>query len=178
MLFDYGVNLMKEEFINIQIKVHRATKTDSQSILDLWKGSARWIKSKGINQWNPDHFNINQVHECFDSGFEFYLARMNGEVVGTLYICWSDPILWEELDNNNSGYIHRFAVSRAHIGSGIGRQLINWAEVYIRNSGKNIRLDCMAENARLNRYYIDMGYKQIRYIEWKNGWKINLYEKY
>lgn len=163
---------------NIQIEVHRATEDESQIILDLWKGSARWIQSKGINQWNPDSLNINQVQECFNNGFEIYLARWNEEVVGTLYICWSDPILWEELDNDESGYIHRFAVSRDHAGNGIGKQFIRWAEDYIRDRGKKfIRLDCMAENARLNQYYLDAGYKHIRFLEWKNGWKINLYEK-
>ncbi|MEK4978153.1 GNAT family N-acetyltransferase [Bacillus sp. FSL K6-6540] len=169
---------LKEVNENIKIDVQRAIEADSQIILDLWKDSARWIQSKCINQWNPDHFNINQVCECFNNGFELFLARFNGEVVGTLYICWSDPILWEELDDKDSRYIHRFAVSRIHTGNRIGKQLINWAEQYIRDKGKNqIRLDCMAENVRLNQYYLDIGYKHIRFLNWRNGWKINLYEK-
>lgn len=169
---------MKEVQENNNTDVYRATEADSRIILDLWKGSARWIQSKGINQWNPDHLSMNQVYECFNNGFEFYLARLNEEVVGTLYICWSDPVLWEELDNHESGYIHRFAVSRNHTGHGIGKQLIHWAERYIRGKGKiHIRLDCMAENTRLNQYYLDLGYKHVRFLNWSNGWKINLYEK-
>lgn len=169
---------MNEVHRNIQITVHPATKSESQIILDLWKESAKWIQSKGINQWDPDRFHINQVYECFDNGFEFYLARFQEEVVGTFYICWSDPMLWENLDNDESGYIHRFAVSRNHTGYGIGKQLINWAEQYIRSKGKkHIRLDCMAENTRLNQYYLDLGYEHIKLLHWSNGWKINLYEK-
>ncbi|SEL94262.1 Acetyltransferase (GNAT) family protein [Paenibacillus sp. cl141a] len=169
---------MKEGHENIKIDVYQATEADSHIILDLWKGSARWIQSKGINQWNPSHFNINQVYECFNNGIEFYLAQLNEEVVGTLYICWSNPVPWGELDNNESGYIHRFAVSRNHTGNGIGKQLLNWAEKYIKDKGKTfIRLDCMAENARLNQYYLEVGYKHIRFLNWSNGWKINLYEK-
>ncbi|MEH7087148.1 hypothetical protein V7139_31275 [Neobacillus drentensis] len=42
---------MKEVQKNIKIVVDRATEDESQNILDLWKGSARWIQSKGINQW-------------------------------------------------------------------------------------------------------------------------------
>jgi GNAT superfamily N-acetyltransferase len=87
-------------------------------------------------------------------------------------------MVWEELDDHDSGYIHRFAVSRNHLGLGIGHRLLDWAETYIRDHGKKrIRLDCMAENPRLNQYYSDRGYQHIRRLEWENGWKINLYEK-
>lgn len=168
---------MENKNSKLKVEVHRATEEDSQVILDLWRGSAEWLQLKGINQWNPNDFNINQVYDCFSKGYELYLARLNEEIVGTLYICWSNPVLWGELENNESGYIHRFAVNRNHISRGIGRQLITWAEEYIRESGKDIRLDCMAENARLNQYYLDLGYTHIKLLNWSNGWKINLYEK-
>lgn len=166
---------MKE---TISIDVSQVSIEESHEVLELWKGSARWIQSKGINQWNPDDFNIEQVHECFYKGSEVYLAKLNEVIVGTLFICWSDPIIWEDLDDNESGYIHRFAVSRKHLGLGLGKQLLTWAENYIRNKGKKrIRLDCMAENAKLNQYYLESGYNHIRLLHWDNGWKINLYEK-
>ncbi|OAB37002.1 GNAT family N-acetyltransferase [Paenibacillus glacialis] len=169
---------MKELNETILIDVYPATIEESHKVLELWKESARWIQSKGINQWNPDHFNIEQVHECFNNGSEIFLARLNEEVVGTLFVCWSDPIIWEELDDNASGYIHRFAVSRNHLGLGIGKKLLIWSENYIRNKGKKrIRLDCMAENNSLNQYYLESGYKHIKLLQWHNGWKINLYEK-
>ncbi len=170
---------MKDIKESIEITVQRASRDESQYILDLWKGSAMWLKSIGINQWEPDYFKIEQVIDLFDKGFEVFVAKLNDEYVGTLYICWSDPELWEELDHIESGYIHRFAVHRNYKGLGIGEQLIIWAEDFIRDNGKKkIRLDCMAENMRLNQYYKDNGYRHIRFLEWDNGWKINLYEKY
>ncbi|MCY9698207.1 GNAT family N-acetyltransferase, partial [Paenibacillus alginolyticus] len=59
-----------------------------------------------------------------------------------------------------------------------GQLLLKWAENYIKNKGRTrIRLDCMAENDRLNQYYLDSGFQHIRLLHWDNGWKINLYEK-
>ncbi|MCM3783481.1 GNAT family N-acetyltransferase [Neobacillus mesonae] len=162
------------------IEVLPASLTDSSDILELWKGSARWIQSKGINQWHPDEFSLIMVEEMMEKDdLEFFLAKINGRAVGTLYISWSDPVLWGELDDSlSSGYIHRFAVSRDHMGEGIGRELLIWAENYIRSKGKHqIRLDCMADNERLNQYYIESGYTFIKRLHWENGWKINLYEK-
>jgi len=161
----------------MSIDVRKATIDESDVIFDLWIGSAKWLKSKGIDQWDPNLFEISQVRDCFEQGYELFLARWNDEVVGTCMICWSDAI-WKELDHDNAGYIHRFAVSRRHAGLGIGRQLLQWAEDYIKDQGKHtIRLDCMSDNPRLNQYYQACGYVYVREFRWDNGWRANLYEK-
>ncbi|MBB3067694.1 5,10-methylene-tetrahydrofolate dehydrogenase/methenyl tetrahydrofolate cyclohydrolase/GNAT superfamily N-acetyltransferase [Paenibacillus baekrokdamisoli] len=160
----------------ITIDVKRAAIEESSDVLQLWKGSAQWLQSKGINQWDPDFFRIEQIHESFQDGSEIYIARLNGELVGTLQIWWSDPEVWEALDDQESGYIHRFAVSRNHGGLGIGSLLLDWAETYIRSKGKHqVRLDCMATNERLNQYYLDNGYQPRGVKVWGNGWKSNLF---
>ncbi|GAA0133994.1 hypothetical protein YSY43_08340 [Paenibacillus sp. YSY-4.3] len=98
-------------------------------------------------------------------------------MVGTYILTWSDPFIWQELDNAESGYIHRFAVHREYRGLDIGKYLLESAEQQIRLKGKSwIRLDCMAENPRLNQYYRDYGFQYIRRIDGE-GWSANLYEK-
>lgn len=158
------------------IHVRQARREESPIILELWQSSARWLQSKGIHQWEPEYFSLEQAIEWFDSGAEVYVAESNNEIVGTIIINWSDSFMWEELDDRESGYIHRFATSRNHIGMKIGGQLLDWAESYIRASGRKIRLDCMAANERLNDYYRSREYKWIRTKEW-NNWRANLYEK-
>ncbi|MFD1129061.1 GNAT family N-acetyltransferase [Paenibacillus provencensis] len=162
------------------LEVFPARLSDSSEILDLWKGAASWIQAKGINQWHPDEFNLAMTEQLImDRELELFVAKREGIIVGTLYICWSDPVVWGELDDSeSSGYIHKFAVSRSHAGQGIGTELLLWAEDYIRSKGmKQIRLDCMAENDRLNQYYAATGYSHKKLLHWDNGWKINLYEK-
>ncbi|MFD1135927.1 GNAT family N-acetyltransferase [Paenibacillus urinalis] len=162
------------------LEVLPARLTDGPEILELWTGAARWIQAKGINQWHPDEFNLAQTEQLImDRELEFFVAKTDGIIIGTLYICWSDPVVWGELnDAASSGYIHRFAVKRSHLGQGVGRELLLWAEDYIRIKGKKqIRLDCMADNERLNQYYVTSGYIHKKLLHWDNGWKINLYEK-
>ncbi|WP_152392561.1 GNAT family N-acetyltransferase [Paenibacillus guangzhouensis] len=162
----------------MNLEIRKATIDECETIFDLWIGSARWLQSKGIDQWNPSHFKIDQVRDCFEQGYELFLARWRDEVVGTCMICWSDAFIWKELDHDDAGYIHRFAVSRRHVGLAIGRQLLQWAEDYIRSQGKHVvRLDCMTDNPRLNQYYQSCGYEFVRVFHWDNGWRANLYEK-
>ncbi|WP_230873622.1 GNAT family N-acetyltransferase [Paenibacillus woosongensis] len=112
-----------------------------------------------------------------NDGSDVYLAEWNNEIVGTYTLTWSDPLIWQELDNLESGYIHRFAVNRKYRGLDIGKYLLKSAEQQIRIKGKKwIRLDCMAENPRLNQYYGDYGFQYIRRIDGE-GWSANLYEK-
>lgn len=120
---------------------------------------------------------MEQVADFMTNGSDVYIAELNSEVVGTYTITWSDPYIWRELDNADSGYIHRFAVNRDYKGMKIGNILLKTAEQQIKSKGKTlVRLDCMAANNRLNAYYLDYGFNYIRTIN-GDGWSANLYEK-
>ncbi|NBC69532.1 GNAT family N-acetyltransferase [Paenibacillus sacheonensis] len=139
--------------------------------------SARWLNAKGIFQWRPEYFHLDQVTEFMADGAHVYLAYWNDAVVGTYTITWSDPLIWKELDSPDAGYIHRFAVHRDYEGQGLGGHLLHAAEEQIRQEGKTlVRLDCMADNARLNQYYREMGYAYIRRLD-AADWSASLYEK-
>lgn len=160
-----------------ELMIRLALPKEAPIILNLWQESARWLNSKEIYQWRPEYFNSEQVIEFMNDGSEVYLAEMNNQVVGTYTLTWSDPLIWKELDNPDSGYIHRFAVNRDFKGQNIGLLLLKSAEENIRHKGKTlIRLDCMADNLRLNQYYKDYGFQYIRRVE-LGSWSASLYEK-
>lgn len=160
------------------VRVRPATLADAATILELWQSSARWLLSKGIVQWRPEYFNRDSVVEFLTNGSDAYVAEIDGVAVGTYVVTWSDPVIWEELDDGQAGYIHRFAVNREYKGSGIGTYLIRSAEEQIRSKGKkHVRLDCMADNERLNRYYAELGFRFVRRLDMPGGWSANLYEK-
>lgn len=82
-------------------------------------------------------FYLEQVLEFMNVGSDVYLAEWNNEIVGTYTLTWSDPLIWQELDNLESGYIHRFAVNRKYRGLDIGKYLLKSAEQQIRIKEKN-----------------------------------------
>ncbi|MNJ57964.1 putative acetyltransferase [compost metagenome] len=161
-----------------ELLIRPASLEEAPIVLDLWQSSARWLNSKGIYQWRPEKFNLEQVIDFFHDGSDVYVAESNQEIVGTYILTWTDPLIWQELDRPEAGYIHRFAVHRDYKGLGIGQYLLNSAEEQIRLKGKTlVRLDCMADNARLNQYYKDYGFQFVRRLN-REGWSANLYEKY
>ncbi|MGI2297964.1 GNAT family N-acetyltransferase [Paenibacillus sp. GXUN7292] len=165
------------DFENQELIITHATIDDAPIILSLWKGSAEWLQSNNIKQWNPEAFSLEQVLKFVNDGSDVYLATIDNEIAGTYLITWQDPFIWKELDNSDAGYIHKFAVNRKFKGKGIGSKLLRSAEEQIRDKGKKyIRLDCMADNNRLNQYYRDAGYQFVRRLD-SEGWSAHLYEK-
>jgi protein-tyrosine phosphatase len=84
---------------------------------------------------------------------EFYLARVDGEAVGTVALLWQDAAFWGERPPD-AGYVHALAVRRAHAGDGLGAKLLDWAEQQAAGAEREyLRLDCPAENVELRGYY-------------------------
>jgi GNAT superfamily N-acetyltransferase len=159
-----------------ELDIIQATPQDVEAILSILAEAAQWIESKGIDQWRVDDFTVETILDYF-KGREIFLAVFEGVPIGTFAIQWSDGHIWKELDNEESGYLHRFAVKRAYSGKGIGVNLLNWAEQYIRSQDKRyFRLDCIAENARLNQFYQTAGFLLISRVNVK-GWNAALFEK-
>lgn len=159
--------------------IRLALPEEAPIVLSLWQGSARWLIANGINQWRLEYFSLEQVTAFMKNGSDVYVALRDDQYVGTYTLTWSDPHIWQELDCSDAGYIHRFAVNRAYKGQGIGNDLLRAAEQQIRHKGKTlIRLDCMADNHKLNQYYRDYGFRFVRRVNFEAlNWSANLYEK-
>lgn len=70
-------------------------------------------------------------------------------------MAWADPL-------GKAGYVRRLAVRRSHAGQGLGSQLLDWAADQVGAAGKRLlRLDCVAENAGLRRYYEGVGFTHL-----------------
>ena len=156
--------------------IRRAVVDEAGTIASLLQETALWILSKGIRQWNPEMFTTEYVEKLFAER-EIYVAESDGEIIGLFTLQWSDPSYWRELDNEESGYLHRLVVRRSAGGSGLGRRMLDWAEDYIRLQGKRwIRLDCMAENTKLNEFYQSCGFTRMGITHFPDRSSI-LYEK-
>jgi GNAT superfamily N-acetyltransferase len=123
-------------------------------VLGVLSESARWLKSRGIEQW-PDPFPPDPVERSIARG-ETFLVRAADEVAGTVTLRWSDPLFWGE-QPPVAGYVHALAVRREF--AGLGAEVLDWAGEQVREAGRSLlRLDCRSENARLRQYYERHGF--------------------
>ncbi len=138
------------------LEVRRAEPEELETVVGVLSECAGWLLGQGIRQW-PDPFPTERVAPLLEKG-SFYLARLDGEVVATFALLWSDPAFWGERQPD-AGYVHAVAVRREYAGRGIGRGLIDWAAEQAAAAGRDyLRLDCLSENAALCAYYEGMGF--------------------
>ena len=140
-----------------ELDVRRAEPEDLDDVVAILSEAARWLLSRGIRQW-PDPFPAGRVSALLERG-EFYVGRVEGEVVATLALLWSDPEFWGD-QPPVARYVHALAVRRAYAGRGLGTSLLDWAEAETAASGREyLRLDCMSDNPVMRAYYEGQGFE-------------------
>lgn len=123
-------------------------------------GAAEWIASRGIEQWGHylDGSGKADLVEAVERG-EVYLLMRGGAPAGTISLQlapseWDRAVWGADADVETAAYVHRLAVARSRAGSGVGAAMLDWAEGEALARGRLfLRLDCVAENESLNRYY-------------------------
>ena len=143
------------------VDIALAAPADLDDVLDILNETARWLTSRGINQW-VDGFPRKLIAAGISHG-EVYLARRERRAVGTFTLKWSDELFWPGA-TGASGYIHRIAVRRE--ARGLGVELLKIAERVTAASGRKLlRLDCFAANDALCAYYERAGFARRGDIE-------------
>jgi protein-tyrosine phosphatase len=137
-----------------------AESGDAPALLGLRDELAAWMVANGIPGWQPGEMPLSSVEGAIDRG-EVFVLEDQGELVGSVSVMWSDPVIWGDRPDD-AGYVHGLMVRRSRAGANLGRELLAWAELHIRRHGRpRARLDCVSTNKRLRRYYEDAGYTLV-----------------
>ncbi len=163
------------------IAVAVAGADDVPTVTSILDEASAWLRSRGVAQW-PDRFPADLLMASV-AGEDLYLVLDDGDPAGTVTLQWSDPVFWG--DRSDAGFVHRLAVKRGH--AGVGKQVLAWAEdqVVARNR-QYLCLDTLSTNARLRRYYEELGFVAVGSIGGPLGhphthahgrWEAVLYEK-
>ena len=153
-----------------ELAVARATLADVDAVVALDESAAAWVRSLGFDPGEPPIPLRDIVARRVARG-EAYIARLGATLVGTLAVQWEDRALWGEADIGDALYVHGLMVSRAHIGMGIGRALLEWAGRAAAHAGKTlVRLDCRADNPALRAYYEHAGFTYRGDVRLLNYW--------
>lgn len=162
-----------------ELTIRRAKSSEKNVVLAIKQDAARWLENKGIHQWAGILMapGEDMVHKRVHEG-EVYLAFQGEDPVGTVSILWEDPISWgEKGKDGKAGYMHGLAVLRRYAGKAVGKEILRWAMDVIRSKNKMIRMDCMAENPRINRYFKDLDFTYAGVSTLPSGFKVSLFEK-
>lgn len=137
-----------------QWRIRRAEPGDVNLVAALLDETAGWLRAKEVHQW-PARFDPEVLMPAVHAG-ETWLALSEDAVIATITVAHHDPA-WRDLPGA-AAYVHRLSVRRH--GAGLGTDLLAWAAHEAAALGRDrLRLDCLASNARLCRYYEDLGFQ-------------------
>jgi GNAT superfamily N-acetyltransferase len=164
--------------VSDQISIERATLAEADLLYEMHEDVARWLWARGIRQWEPGELRRDRLIWHIARGAA-YLACHDGEPAGMVIVQDSDEITWGA-QSDDALYLHALCARRQFSGRGVGRAILRWAEEQVAVRGRiYLRLDCMAENARLRAYYEDAGYRYVGEKTWEDdpSLRSSLYEK-
>ncbi|KAF9922901.1 hypothetical protein FBU30_006976 [Linnemannia zychae] len=160
----------------------RNTRPDEvDKFIDILESVAERLHANNIRQWPPGMFRNPTARADMLTGiankqyFTIDYCPSSGnpnidtpdsteyEMAGLFLINYDDPfdeLLWKDYlaeqgqDWKNGLYLHRLVLMTPFKGIGLTSKIVEFAEQKVRESGRQfLRLDCMADNERLRRFY-------------------------
>ena len=151
LIIGYDTRFASEGFASAAAEIVAGIYTDVGS----------WLhEQKGIGgQWDRE-LSLQSATDLIDTG-ELYLVCAGAALVGCVRVTDQPDHLW--LDRPGRAlYVHSMAVARPYSGRGIGRAILSWAaDRAAKQDASLLRLDCMASNSRLGRYYEEAGFTPL-----------------
>lgn len=146
------------------LTVARAGTADYKAVMTILREATDWLSARGNPQWRHWHMPVGEriLHERLEH-HEVYLFRRDNSPIGTLTIQWSDPEVWGERGIDGlAGYVHGMAIARSTGGMRVGERMLEWALGAIAARGRRFaRLDAIASNLPLCRYYEQRGFRPL-----------------
>ena len=147
-----------------ELTFRRAQTEDLRQVVGVLSEAAAWAKARGVERWWSVPFPEAWVRSGIEHG-DVVVVESTPRIVGTLTLTRQDLLMWGE-QPPIAGYVHRVAIRREFAGQGLGKRILDWAEAEVRSWGRSkLRLDCLATNEPLVRYYLRQGFREVGRIQ-------------
>jgi hypothetical protein len=131
---------------------------------EILEAAAGWGASCGRPSWTPgsfvgpDSIGMARLRNDLERN-SLYLVWLDNAAVATFSLLESDS-LFRPSAGDEALYLHRFAVLRS--AAGCGGHAIAWSVEETRRRARDyLRLDCLAENQGIRRYYERHGFAAV-----------------
>jgi GNAT superfamily N-acetyltransferase len=142
------------------LRYRLATRDDVPTAAGILEEATRWLHSRGLPTGWPIPYPAGVLFEHVARSELYLVDRGDDGVVATVTLQWEDVRFWGERPPD-ACYFHHFAVRRSAAGHGVGGEVVRWAERTARSRGRSfLRLDCVADDPKLIRYYETRGFER------------------
>lgn len=140
----------KHEIIN-------TTTKDLNFIYTLFEEAITYIKKNNYVGWTT--YDKNFIMQDIDKKLQFKIINGN-EILCLFSICFSDHLIWREMEKGDAIYLHRIVVNPKFKGQKQFEKILNWIILFAKEKElKYIRMDTWAENSNIIAYYKSFGFQ-------------------
>ena len=137
-------------------KIENTTSADLQVVYDLFELSIIYQEKKGYPVWK----NYDKSALVKDVNNKNQYKIIIDEQISMVYsVCYSDKILWRQMENGDAIYLHRIVVNPQFKGKRMFGIILEWAIQHAKSKGfKFIRMDTWADDPNIINYYKGFGF--------------------
>lgn len=141
---------------NIIIK---AQEKDLDIICQLFEEAIAFQKANNYIGWN--NYDRAYLQSDIENGLLFKIIN-NQDIICIFSICYSDELIWREMEKGNALYLHRIVLNRRFKAGKVFRKVLDWALDHAMEKRLSyIRMDTWASNEKIIGYYKSYGFAFI-----------------
>lgn len=132
---------------------------DLDFIFSLFDHSVEYQKKNGYIVW--EGYDKNALVNDIKNNNQYKV--MMGSAIGMVFsVCYSDKIIWREMEKGEAIYLHRIVVNPAFKGKRLFGTLLAWVTEHAKQKGLSfVRMDTWAANPVIIEYYKSFGFSVI-----------------
>jgi GNAT superfamily N-acetyltransferase len=140
-------------------RIENTQKEDLPLIYELFDQSIIYQERKGYPVWR--NYDKNAIHRDMENRNQ-YKVMVNSQIAIVFGVAYHDKILWREMDQGESIYLHRIVVNPSFKGQRLFGLILEWAIAHVKSRGlKSIRMDTWAANSMIIEYYKTFGFEVV-----------------
>src|SRR5689334_16575738 len=119
--------------------VQNTNMNDVDTVFTFFEHSIRYQEKHGYPVWK--NYDRNAVIEDIRTGNHYKVVR-DSEIAIVFSVCYTDKIIWQELEKGDALYLHRIVVNPDFKGQKLFGNILNWAiDECKRRNLKYVRMD-------------------------------------
>src|SRR6187399_1341296 len=129
---------------------------DLDTIFSLFDESVKYQEKHGYPTWR--NYDKNAIMRDIEA-LRQYKVVADGKIAIIFSVAYSDRVIWREMDQGKSIYLHRIVVNPVFKGQKLFKVILDWAVQHCKTNGlENVRMDTWADNPTIIEYYKGFGF--------------------
>lgn len=146
-----------------ELQIENTIPADLEFIYTLFDHSIAYQEKKGSPVWRG--YDKGVLMKDVKDGNQYKIV-IQSQIAMVFSVCYADAVIWREMEDGSSVYLHRIVVNPAFKGQKLFGKLLAWTIEHARQNGlTTVRMDTWDNNPSLIDYYKDFGFTFIgRYV--------------